>query len=52
MAQQKRRKAGKKKSDKLPAWLHMIAGLAIGLAVAYGIYVSDRRQPPIPVKQR
>jgi hypothetical protein len=48
MAKQKRRKAGKKNGDKLPGWVHMSAGLAIGLAVAYGIYVSDRRQPPLP----
>ncbi len=49
MAKKKRRKAGKKNSGNLPGWVHMAAGLAIGLAVAYGIYVSDRRQPPRPV---
>lgn len=50
MAPQKRRKAGRKKSDPFPGWLHMVAGLAIGLAVAYGIYVSDRRQLSIPAQ--
>jgi cell division protein FtsN len=49
MAKQKRRKAGKKQTDSIPGWVHMSAGLAIGLAVAYGIYVSDRRQPSIPM---
>ena len=46
MAKKRRRKAGKKQSKPLPGWIHMLAGLSIGLAVAYGIYVSDRRQPP------
>ena len=48
MAKRKRRKAGKKASGNLPGWVHMLAGLAIGLTVAWGIYVSDRRQPPRP----
>jgi len=48
MAKSKRRKAGKKNTAGLPGWIHMLAGLAIGLTVAWGIYVSDRRQPPIP----
>lgn len=44
-----RRKAGtKKNSGSIPGWAHMLAGLAIGLAVALGIYVSDRQQPPAP----
>ncbi|HJP05121.1 MAG: SPOR domain-containing protein [Gammaproteobacteria bacterium] len=46
MAKKKRRKAGKRSSDSLPGWIYMFVGLAIGLAVAAGIYVSDRRQPP------
>jgi hypothetical protein len=46
MTKQKRRKAGKKQAAPLPGWMHLSAGLAIGLAVAYGIYVSDRRQLP------
>ncbi len=45
MAKSKRRKAGKKKSGNgLPGWLYMFFGLAIGLAVAAGIYVNDRRE--------
>lgn len=44
MAKRRRRKAGRRKTDKrLPGWLYMFCGLAIGLAVAAGIYVSDRR---------
>jgi cell division protein FtsN len=45
MAKKKRRKAGKRSPDSLPGWIYMFMGLAIGLAVAAGIYVSDRRQP-------
>jgi len=46
MATRKRRKAGRKKrpsSNGTPGWLYMFFGLAIGLAVAAGVYVSDRR---------
>ena len=50
MAKQRRRTAGRRKTDsKLPGWLYMLMGLAIGLAVAAGIYVSDRKQPLAPV---
>ncbi len=45
MAKRKRRKAGKKNGQqRLPGWLYMFFGLAIGLAVAAGIYVNDRRE--------
>lgn len=45
MAKRRRRKAGRRKTDsRLPGWLYMTFGLAIGLAVAAGIYVSDRRE--------
>jgi len=49
MAKKKRRKAGRKttsrkKSAGAPGWLYMLMGLSIGLAVAYGVYVSDRKQ--------
>lgn len=30
----------------MPAWVWLSTGLAIGLAVAMAIYVSDRRAPP------
>jgi len=44
MAKRKRRKAGRRKNDsRLPGWLYMFFGLSVGLAVAAGIYVSDRR---------
>ena len=44
MAKRRRRKAGRRKHDsRLPGWLYMFFGLCIGLAVAAGIYVSDRR---------
>jgi cell division protein FtsN len=41
----RRRTAGRRKSDKVPGWVYMAMGLAIGLAVAMGIYVSDRQKP-------
>ena len=45
MAKRRRRKAGRRKNDsRLHGWLYMFFGLAIGLAVAAGIYVSDRRE--------
>lgn len=53
MAKRKRRKAGRKPARSgMPGWAHMLAGLMIGLAVALGIYVNDRRQGlvvPAPV---
>jgi cell division protein FtsN len=49
MAKKKRRKAGrktrKKTNDSLPGWTYMLVGLAIGLTVAFAIYVNDRKQP-------
>ena len=42
----KRRTAGRRKTDsRLPGWIYMLMGLSVGLAVAAGIYVSDRQQP-------
>lgn len=54
MAKKRRRRtAGRRKSDsRLPGWLYLCFGLAIGLAVAAGIYVSDRRNPPVISPQR
>jgi len=54
MAKKRRRKAGRRATDRKPAnttpgWIYMCMGLAIGLAVAYAVYVSDRRtlvEPP------
>ena len=58
MAKKKRRKAGRRASDRkaasaTPGWVYMCMGLAIGLAVAYAVYVNDRKtlveQPAAPV---
>jgi len=50
MAKKRRRKAGgrsgrKQKNNAIPGWIYMFVGLAIGLTVAYAVYVNDRRQP-------
>jgi cell division protein FtsN len=39
-----RRPAGKKKSNSMPGWIYMSMGLAVGLAVAYAVYVSDQKK--------
>ncbi len=51
MARQKRRKAGRKSGGgksggATPGWIYMLVGLAIGLTVAYAVYVNDRQQVP------
>jgi cell division protein FtsN len=38
-----RRPAGKKKSSSMPGWIYMSMGLAVGLTVAYAVYVNDRK---------
>ena len=45
MAQRRR---SKRKRDNAPSWLWMLAGFALGLSVAAGVYVVDRR-PLSPV---
>ena len=48
MAKRKRRKAGQKRSNqRMPGWLYMFFGLSLGLAVAGGIYINDRRDTPL-----
>jgi len=48
MAKRKRRKAGKKRSNqRMPGWLYMFFGLFLGLAVAAGIFINDRRDTPL-----
>ncbi len=48
MAKRKRRKAGQKRSNqRMPGWLYMFFGLSLGLAVAAGIYINDRRDTPL-----
>lgn len=42
MPPRKRRKSNQGSGNKLPGWMHMLLGLAIGLAVALGIYVRER----------
>lgn len=46
MTRGKRRKVVKRDQSRIPGWVHMLLGLAIGLAVALGIYVNDRRMLP------
>lgn len=43
----KRKRTRRSRSDnEYPAWLWMLFGLAIGLAVAFAVYVNDRTLPP------
>ena len=41
----KKRAARKKSHDEYPGWLWMLFGLAIGLSVAFALYVKDREPP-------
>ena len=50
MAKRKRRKAGNRGGSSLPGWLYMFFGLGLGLAVAAGIYVNDRRDGTVAIK--
>ena len=43
MAQRKRRRSNRKRQQEYPGWLWMLFGLALGLAVAFAVYVKDRR---------
>jgi cell division protein FtsN len=45
MAQRKRRRSSRSRSrqQEYPGWLWMLFGLALGLAVAFAVYVKDRR---------
>lgn len=50
MAQRKKRRRKKSpKNQGYPGWLWMLFGLAIGLSVAFAVYVKDRRPAPQPV---
>ena len=49
MARKRRRKRRKSRKDDYPGWVWMMFGLAIGLSVAFAIYINDRT-PGIPVK--
>jgi cell division protein FtsN len=41
----RKRQAGRRKQQPVPGWIWLLVGLGIGLLVAGGIYVSDRRPP-------
>ena len=41
----KRRRRSQERTD-YPAWLWMLFGLSIGLAVAFAVYINDRELPP------
>ncbi len=45
MAQRKRRRSSRRnrRQQDYPGWLWMLFGLALGLAVAFAVYVKDRR---------
>ncbi len=42
MAQRRKRRSSRKTNDDYPGWVWMLFGLAIGLSVAFAIYVKDR----------
>lgn len=47
MAQRKRRRSSRQKPQEYPGWLWMMFGLALGLSVAFAVYVKDRGPEPI-----
>jgi cell division protein FtsN len=47
MAQRKRRHSKRQKSQEYPGWLWMLFGLALGLSVAFAVYVKDRKPEPV-----
>jgi cell division protein FtsN len=48
MAQRKRRRSSRSRKQEYPGWLWMMFGLAIGLSVAFAVYVKDRGPVPQP----
>ena len=54
MAQKKRKRTRKKQDEQYPGWMWMLFGLAVGLSVAFAIYMKDRPAivPPQPVAQQ
>ena len=54
MAQRKRKRRPKQQDDQYPGWVWMLFGLAIGLSVAFAIYMKDRPAitAPQPVAQK
>lgn len=48
MAQRKRRRSSRRqKRQEYPGWLWMLFGLALGLSVAFAVYVKDHRVEPV-----
>lgn len=47
MAQRKRRRSSRQKNQAYPGWLWMLFGLALGLSVAFAVYVKDRKPEPV-----
>ena len=47
MARRKRRSSREKTQDDYPGWVWMLFGLAIGLSVAFAMYVKDREPAPV-----
>lgn len=54
MAKRKRKRTRKTQDDDYPGWMWMMFGLAIGLSVAFAIYMKDRDaiMPSQPVAQQ
>ena len=53
MAKSKARRAGQQRGTQrqgttVPGWMYMLFGLAIGLTVAYAIYVNGNKTIPVP----
>ena len=48
----KRRSRSSTRKQEYPGWVWMLFGLAIGLSVAFAIYVRDRQPVPAPVAAR
>ena len=50
MAKKKRRRSSsrKQKPEPYPGWMWMLFGLAIGLSVAFAIYIKDREDTAMP----
>lgn len=49
MTQRKRRRSSHSRKQDYPGWMWMLFGLAIGLSVAFAVYVKDRGPTPPPV---
>ncbi|MDX1481082.1 MAG: SPOR domain-containing protein [Woeseiaceae bacterium] len=49
MAKRRRPKRSRHDRDDFPGWVWMLFGLAIGLAVAFAVYVNSRSEPGVAV---